>query len=162
MIDQIDIALLEVLQKQARTKRNELAEATGLSIPAISERLKKLEEGGIIRSYGAWVNPRALGFDVAAFIFVTVDSSKHYRSFLQRVHGQDEILECHAITGRGTHLLKVRTRNTESLEKLLSRIQSWDGVMQTMTSVVLSSPKESSYIPLAAQHPVVTKNSKGG
>ena len=59
--------------------------------------------------------------------------------------------ECHAITGKGTHLLKIRTRSTESLEKLLSRIQSWEGVVQTMTSVVLSSPKETTYLPLTAK-----------
>ncbi|MFA4874239.1 MAG: Lrp/AsnC family transcriptional regulator [bacterium] len=160
MIDPIDVTILEALQKQARTKRGELAEMTGLSIPAISERLKKLEDAKIIRSYGAMLDPRALGFDVAAFIFVTIDSSKHYRAFLQRVQEQDEVLECHAITGRGTHLLKVRTNNTATLEKLLSRIQSWEGVTQTMTSVVLSSPKEGSYLPIAATRAGSNKNAK--
>jgi len=151
MIDATDLVILDVLQKRARIKRGELAEMAGLSIPAISERLKKLEEAGIIRGYAATMEPRTLGFDVAAFIAVTVDSSKHYKSFLAHVQAEDEVQECHAITGKGTHLVKVRTRTTASLEKLLSRIQSWDGVTQTMTSVVLSSPKETTYLPLAAK-----------
>lgn len=151
MLDQTDITLLELLQQQARLKRSELAASTDLSIPAISERLKKLEEGGIIRGYAAQVCARQLGFDVAAFIFVTVDSSRHFRAFLQHVQAEAEIQECHAITGKGTHLLKIRTRTTETLEKLLSRVQSWEGVAQTATNVVLSSPKETTYLPLAAK-----------
>jgi Lrp/AsnC family transcriptional regulator, leucine-responsive regulatory protein len=151
MIDPADVTILEALQKQARVKQSELAEMTGLSIPTIGERLKKLEEAKIIRAYATALEPRSLGFDVAAFIAVTVDSSKHFKSFLAHVHGEDEVQECHAVTGKGTHLIKVRTRTTASLEKLLSRIQSWEGVTQTMTSVVLSSPKETTYLPLATK-----------
>ncbi len=148
-LDDIDMTLLEVLQEQGRTKRNELAESTGLSVPAVSERMKKLEEAGFITGYRALVDPRRLGFDVTAFISVTVDSSKHYGAFLERVRATDEVVECHAVTGEGTHLLKVRTRNTEGLEKLLARVQSWNGVVRTMTRVVLSSPKETTSLPLA-------------
>lgn len=153
MIDDIDLAILEGLQRRARTKRGELAEATGLSIPTISERMKKLEDAGIVRAYLTAVDYRALGYDVSAFIAVTVESSKHYKAFLGRVESEDEVLECHAVTGKGTHLLKVRTRNTAALEKLLSRIQSWEGVSQTVTNLVLSSPKETTYVPLLNKRP---------
>ena len=152
-LDHIDLTLLEVLQEQGRTKRNTLAEKTGLSVPAVSERLKKLEDGWIIIGYRAVVDQRRLGFDVTAFIVVTVDSSKHYQSFLNRVRATPEVIECHAITGEGTHLLKVRSTNTGALERLLSQIQSWSGVTRTLTSVVLSSPKETTVTP-------VTGNSK--
>ena len=148
MIDDTVLKILELLQRQARTKRGELAEKIGLSIPSVSERMKKLEEAGIIRGYLTTIDYRALGYDVSAFIAVTVDSSKHYRSFLSRVEAEEEVLECHAVTGKGTHLLKVRARNTAALEKLLSRIQSWEGVSQTVTNLVLSSPKETTYVPL--------------
>ena len=121
-LDDIDIALMEALQVKGRTKRNALAEATGLSVPAVSERLRKLEEAGFITAYRALVDPRKLGWDVTAFIGVTVDSSKHYQAFLDRVEATAEINECHAVTGDGTHLLKVRARNTEELEMLLSKI----------------------------------------
>ena len=153
MIDETDLKILEVLQRRARTTRGELAETIGLSIPSVSERLRKLEEAGIVRGYLTTIDYRALGYDVSAFIAVTVDSSKHYKSFLTRVEAEEEVLECHAVTGKGTHLLKVRARNTAALEKLLSRIQSWDGVAQTVTNLVLSSPKETTYVPLVTKRP---------
>lgn len=146
MIDEIDVKILEALQKNGRTKRNDLADAVGLSIPSVSERLKKLEESQIIRGYHADVDAKKLGRDVTAFIFVTIDSSKHYGQFIDHAGALDEILECHAITGEGTHLLKVRTTHTASLEKLLTKIQSWAGVVSTRTNLVLSSSKETTRI----------------
>jgi len=146
VLDDIDVKILEIIQKHGRTRRNDLADRVGLSLPAVSERLRKLEEADIITGYHAKVNYGKLGKDIAAFVVVTVDSSKHYTSFVEHVHTTDDILECHAITGEGTHLLKMRTENTSSLEKLLAKIQSWTGVVKTMTSVILSTPKETTNI----------------
>ena len=145
-IDDIDAKILEILQVNGRTKRNDLAEAVGLSIPSVSERLRKMEETGIIEGYYTKVRPAKLGRDILAFIFVTVDSSKHFAQFIEHARHLDEVLECHAVTGEGSHLLKVRTANTASLEKLLSRIQAWTGVVSTRTSLVLSSAKETTRI----------------
>lgn len=141
--DQIDITILDILQKKGRTRRSELAEAVGLSVPAVSERLRKLEDQGVIRGYHAHLDPAKLGKDITAFVLVNVDSSRHYQAFLEHAGGTEEILEVHAVTGEGTHLLKIRTENTGSLEKLLAKIQAWAGVVHTTTSMVLSSPKES-------------------
>ena len=141
-MDDIDVKILEILQKQGRTRRNDLAEKVDLSLPAVSERLRKLEESELITGYFAKVDHKRLGKDITAFITVTVDSSKHFGSFVEHTSATDEILECHAITGDGTHILKIRTENTSSLEKLLAKIQSWQGVVKTTTSVVLSSSKE--------------------
>jgi Lrp/AsnC family leucine-responsive transcriptional regulator len=146
MLDDIDQKLLEIIQKQGRMRRNDLAERVGLSLPSVSERLRKLEEAGIISGYFAKLNYQMLGKDITAFVLATVDSSKHYNAFVEHVQGMDDILECHAITGEGTHLLKIRTENTTSLEKLLAKIQSWSGIVKTTTSVVLSTPKETSVI----------------
>lgn len=146
MLDEIDVKILEIIQKQGRTRRNDLAERVGLSLPAVSERLRKLEEAEIITGYFAKVNYQKLGKDIAAFVVVTVDSSKHYSSFVDHIQGMEDILECHAITGEGTHLLKIRTENTTSLEKLLAKLQSWNGVVKTTTSIILSTPKESTAI----------------
>lgn len=141
-MDEIDVKILDILQKHGRTRRNDLAEAVGLSLPAASERLRKLEEQEVITGYFAKVDSKKLGRDITAFIHVTVDSSKHYGSFLEHAQSLDDVLECHAITGEGTHLLKVRTTNTASLEKLLARIQAWTGVTRTHTNLVLSTTKE--------------------
>lgn len=142
MLDDIDLTILDILQKEGRTKRNELAEAVGLSLPSVSDRLRKLEESGIIRGYHATLDALKMGKDITAFIFVTVDSSKHFNAFLEHAKHVDDILECHAITGEGSHLLKVRTANTNSLEKLLAKIQAWNGVVSTRTNLVLSTTKE--------------------
>jgi len=142
ILDDIDVTILELLQKEGRTRRNELAELVGLSLPAASERLRKLEEAGVITGYHAKLDHKLLGKDITAFVLVTMDSSKHFTAFVDHVNATDDILECHGITGEGTHLLKVRTENTESLEKLLGKVQSWLGVTKTATSMVLSSSKE--------------------
>lgn len=146
MLDDIDVTILELLQKDGRTKRNELADKVGLSLPSVSDRLRKLEDNGIITGYFATVDHKKLGRDITAFIFVTVDSPKHYSAFLDHAKHVDDIQECHAITGEGSHLLKVRTANTGSLEKLLAKIQAWTGVASTRTNLVLSTAKETMHI----------------
>jgi Lrp/AsnC family leucine-responsive transcriptional regulator len=146
MLDDIDQKILEIIQGQGRMRRNDLADRVGLSLPSVSERLRKLEEAGIITGYFAKLNHKLLGKDVAAFVLVTVDSSKHYNSFVEHVEAAEDILECHAITGEGTHLLKIRSDNTTALEKLLGKIQSWTGVTKTTTSIVLSSTKETTVL----------------
>ncbi len=141
-LDEIDVTIIDILQKNGRTRRNDLAQAVNLSIPSVSERMKKLEENGIITGYTAFVDPKKVGKDITAFINVTVDSSKHYTSFIDHARSTDEVLEIHSVTGSGTHLIKIRTENTSSLEKLLSKIQAWSGVVNTTTSIVLTTMKE--------------------
>lgn len=146
MIDDIDKKLLQVLQKKGRTKRNELAEIVGLSVPSVSERLKKLEEHEIIEGYYARVNKKTFGLDIMAFIQVIMESSKHYKELKNRVKKYPQILECYSILGEGSHMLKILVTNTEALEKLLSEIQAWPGVTSTKTTYVLSSIKETTEI----------------
>lgn len=151
-LDTTDIQLLEILQRQGRTKRSELAEHVRLSITSVSERLRKLEEHEVIRQYTAILDARRVLLEVTAFIHVMAHSSIHFKSIIARAKEMDEILEIHAITGGGAFLFKVRSQNTATLEKLLSEIQAWEGVKNTVTSVVLSSPKESTVLPLHHLH----------
>lgn len=146
MLDDIDIKILNILQKAGRTKRNKIADEVGLSIPSVSDRLNKLEEKGIIEGYYAKLSKKAFGYDIMAFIVVIMDSSKHYKNLITKVEKIPEIIECHSVLGEGSHMLKTIVKNTESLEKLLSEIQSWTGVMATKTTFVLSSIKESTEI----------------
>lgn len=142
MLDETDLQILRTLQKKGRTKRNELAEEVKLSIPSVSERLNKLEDKKIIEGYYAKLNRKAFNYDIMAFILVMMDSSKHYKNLITNVEKMPEILECHAVLGEGSHLLKALVKNTEALEKVLSVIQSWQGVMGTKTIYVLSTVKE--------------------
>ena len=141
-IDEIDVKILSLLQANGRMKRNAIAEAVGLSVPSVSERMRKLEERGVLIGYHAVIDAKRLHFDITAFIRVMVDGSGQYEDVINQACGLDEVLEVHSITGEGSHILKVRTRNTTTLERLLSRIQSWPGVSGTRTSIVLSTFKE--------------------
>ena len=147
-LDEIDFKLLTLLQGDGRMSQHDLAEAVGLSSPATGERLRKLEERGIIRGFTAVLDPKLLGLDVSAFIAVGIDGSRYYPEFVKHAQQHPEIQECHAVTGQGSHLLKVRTHDTSTLERLLAEIQSWPGVHWTTTSIVLSALKESSAVPL--------------
>ena len=149
-IDKVDIQILELLQENGRISQHDLAKAVGLSAPAVGERLRKLEERGIIRQFTAVLDPRRLGWDILAFISVGINGSRHFHDFRQRVMDLPEALECHSVTGQGSHLLKIRAANTHALEQLLADIQSWPGVQWTTTSIVLSTLKETSSLPLPA------------
>ena len=145
-LDSADARLLDLLQQHARLKRTELGERVGLSAPAVSERMRKLEERGVVTGYHAHLDAKRLGLDVAAFVRVAVDGSANYAAFVEAATAMPEVQELHAITGEGSHLLKVRVRNTTELERLLAALQRLPGVHGTATSIVLSTPKETPYL----------------
>lgn len=147
-LDEIDIQILKHLQKEGRAQRNQLAEIVHLSVPSVSERMRKLEEKELIQGYHAILDSKRFNFDITAFVFVEVDGSENYPTFIEKAKSEPEILECHSITGDGSHILKIRTENTASFEKLLSRIQSWKGVSKSRSNVVLSSFKETNELPI--------------
>lgn len=142
MMDEKDRMICDALQSNGRMHFSELSERIGLSQPAIAERVRKLEEKGIISGWRAILAPEHFELDILAFVFVRVEGSAHYPHFIEQCKGRPEIMECHAITGEASHLLKVRTKNTRSLEHLLSELQQWPGVKRTMTNFTLSSPFE--------------------
>ncbi|MBI3060569.1 MAG: Lrp/AsnC family transcriptional regulator [Deltaproteobacteria bacterium] len=120
-----------------------------LSSPAVMERVKKLEAYGIIKGYQAVLDPKKMGKDVTAFIGVSVAHQRFIDDFASRMVRQHDVLECHHVTGEESFLLKVKTANTESLEKLLGEIRSVEGVTRTVTKVVLSTPKETQKLEFA-------------
>jgi Lrp/AsnC family transcriptional regulator, leucine-responsive regulatory protein len=142
-IDEIDAQILTLLQERGRMKRGAIADEVGLSVPSISERIRKLEDRDVITGYHAVVDRRKLGFDIGAFIRVVVDGSAHYEDFVSNALALPDVQEVHSVTGDGSHILRVITRDTSGLEHLLSQIQSWPGVHGTFTSLVLSSFKDS-------------------
>ncbi|MBN2732142.1 MAG: Lrp/AsnC family transcriptional regulator [Balneolaceae bacterium] len=147
-LDKIDLQILNHLQKKGRAQRNKLAEIVHLSVPSVSERMRKLEEQDLIQGYHAELNSKQFKFDITAFVFVEVDGSDNYKTFVEKATGEPEIMECHSITGDGSHMLKIRTENTASFEKLLSTIQSWNGVSKSRSNIVLSTFKETHEIPI--------------
>ena len=149
-LDAIDLQILELLQDQGRIPLVKLGEQVGLSSPSVIDRVKKLEDNGIITGYHASVDARAVGKDVTAFIGVSIAHPKAIATFEHTVAMLDDVLECHHVTGEHTFLLKIKTNNTSSLERLISAIRSIEGVSRTETMVVLSTHTERATICVAA------------
>ncbi len=146
MLDELDLKLLNILQVRGRTKRSELAEAIGLSLPSLSERLRKLENKGVIEGYYTKLNRKFFGYDMMAFITVVMDNRDNIEIMTEKVSQTPEIIECHTILGKGSYMLKVVAKDTVSLEELLNTIQTWPGVTRTNTRFVLSTIKETTKI----------------
>ena len=147
-MDEKDKLILSLLQKDGRMTASEMAEKVDLSVPAVTERIRKLTEGGILKEFRAVLDAKKVGYDVTAYILLDMSSSNSYGDMVQYAQDNDEVLECHSITGEGSHILKVRTHDTSSLESLLRNIQSWPGVIRTHTMIVMSTFKEATYLQL--------------
>lgn len=145
-MDHIDRTILKHLQENARITYQDLASITKMTIPAVRDRVLKLRESGIIRRFTTILDSKKLGKDVTAFISLLTSSSMHFADIIHLAELTPEIQECYSVTGGGSHILKVRTCNMTTLEKLLADIQTWPGVMRTETSLVLSTFKETNTI----------------
>jgi Lrp/AsnC family leucine-responsive transcriptional regulator len=141
-LDVIDRQVVIALQADAKISLKSVGEQVGLSAPAVMERVRKLESAGIITGYHACVDARAMGLDIAAFIGVSVHDPARLSDIEDWVEAMPQIMECHHVTGGHTLLLKVKVKNTKSLEQLISRVRSLEGVEGTHTMVVLSSHTE--------------------
>ena len=140
-LDQVDRDILDILQVEGRSSASYIAQAISMSIPAITDRIKKLQESGVIIGFITLLNHRKVGLDVSAFITVISESSSHYSDVVRQANKTPEIVQCFTTTGNGSHVLLAITENSTSLEKLLRIIQGWPGVMRTETQMVLSSYK---------------------
>ncbi len=146
-MDQADLRIVDLLQRNARTTQIELAKAVGLSQPAVAERIRKLEERGVITGYAARVDAAELGIDITAFVGVGIEHPKFFDGFTKKVKALDEVLECHRVAGEDSYLLKVKTRNTRTLDRLLVEVlRTTPGVTRTHTTIVLASIKEGSHV----------------
>jgi|TARA_B100002051_G_C16739135_1_gene643150 Lrp/AsnC family leucine-responsive transcriptional regulator len=146
IIDKVDHKILEILQNTGRDSASHIATEIGMSVPAVSERIHKLEESGIISGYEAIVDPKKVGLDVAAIITLVSESSRNFDEIVKLANETQEVVQCFTTTGAGSHLLIVNTENSESLEWLLREIQSWPGVLRTETQLILSSYKAGHHI----------------
>ena len=140
-LDQVDKDILAILQQDGRSSASYVAQEIRMSIPAITDRIKKLQESGVIMGFTTILDHRKVGLDVYTFITVISESSSHYSEVVREANNTPEVVQCFTTTGNGSHVLLAITENTISLEKLLRSIQAWPGVMRTETQMVLSSYK---------------------
>ncbi len=152
MLDELDKNILQVLQKDARISNTELARRVSLSPPATHARVRRLEKDGLIQNYATVVNRKKAGYDLLCFVSISLQlhDTQQVESFIKIITEMPEVLECHHVTGEYDYLLKVVTRNTESLEDfLMNRLTPVSGVARIHTSLVLREAKSTSEIPLA-------------
>lgn len=135
-MDITDHKIIDILQKDGRVSMKDLGKIVGLTSPAVSERVKRLEEAGIIEGYKAIVNPDALGRVIKAFIHISLPSNK-YVAFIQEARNDNRIVECHHITGNDCSVLKVIVKDMYELENVIDSIKK---IGSTKTSVILSTP----------------------
>ena len=153
-LDSTDVKILEILQNNARVSISDLSKQVNLSLSAVSERLRKLETSGVIEQYTTIIKPSSMEKELSVLMLISLENTtgspiKELQSF---VDNMDEILECHHITGEYDYAMKITTRNTESLEKLMSAIKGITGVRHCQTNVILStSKKHYSVTPIASK-----------
>jgi Lrp/AsnC family leucine-responsive transcriptional regulator len=136
LLDEIGRNMLSVLQENARLSYAEIGRRIGLSPAATAERLKRMEDAGIITGYRLDLDREALGLPILAIIRMSCDGVK-YRPFLKAVKGLQSVVECHHVAGGDAFILKVVAPSVEELEKLVEKLLDY-GV--PTTSVVFSSP----------------------
>ncbi len=148
MIDDIDIRIVEILQQNARTSNAEIARQVGMAPSAVLERIRKLEERGVIQGYAARVNPEAYGLGLTAFVFVRADERIGAPTTADRLAAIPEVQEVHHVAGEDCFLAKVRVAGTRALGELLrDRIGAIETIRSTRSTIVLDTVKESALLP---------------
>lgn len=146
MIDEIDRKILKELQEDARTSYAELGRRVGLTTPAVIERVRKLEDAGIITGYSAEIDTARIGLPITAFIRMSI-SGVDYSHIIEVAEESREVLECHRGTGGDSFIMKVAVASVEHLQEVIDRLVPY-GI--TTTTIVLSSPVRRRVIEISA------------
>ncbi len=140
-MDAIDYQILACLKENSRENATNIGAKINLSTSAVIERIKKLEKSGLIEKYTTIINQSALGREIMAFIYVSLEHPKYNEEFIRLVNDNTSITECHYIAGDFDFILKVIAQKGKMLEEILNYIKAIEGVSLTRTSVVLSTNK---------------------
>lgn len=148
-LDNVDRQILELLQDDARVTNAEIARRIGMVPSATLDRVRKLEERGVVRGYEARLDPRALGLGLTAFVYVRATDRPGEKATGERLAELPEVQEVHHVAGEDCYLVKVRAADAESLGVLLrERIGALETVTATRTTIVLGTVKETIRLPL--------------
>lgn len=150
-LDDIDRAILRILQGDGRVSNADLARQVALSPPAVHARVRRLEEAGVIRRYVALLDHEALGFELLCLISISME--RHRRKDIEQVRqavlDMPEVLECHHVTGEFDYQLKVVVANRKELEQfVIDRLSTIPGIAHIRTSLVFSEIKSTTELPL--------------
>lgn len=153
-LDTLDLKIVDILQSNGRITNSQLASEVGISPPAMLERVKRLENAGVIRQYVALVEPRFLGKEVFALVSITLamHQLQSIDEFTQQILDLEEVLECHHVTGEDDFVLKIAVKNISAYEDLvLHKLTRIPGVSKMKTSIVLSTFKQETKISPAGE-----------
>lgn len=148
MIDTRDEEILSIIQEEGRISNADVARRVGMAPSAVHGRLRKLEARGVIQGYEALVDPKAVGRDLTAFTFVSVEEQVGSTAIGEALTAVPGVLEVHYTAGQDNYLVKLRVGGTEGLKEVLGRFGAVPGVRDTKTTIVLSTLKESRKLPL--------------
>ena len=149
-MDEIDRNIAVALQQDGSSGLAELAKVAGLSVSATAERVKRLEERGVIRAWRADLDPAAVGCPLLAHVLAAVAPGRDDAAFRDAVRREEAVLECHAVSGAWTYLLKLRVSDLPALDALLNEtLRALPGVQRVETMVAMATVKESAILPVA-------------
>lgn len=147
-MDDLDRRITKILQSDARISNAELARRVEKSPSVVLERVRKLEESGVLQGYEARLDPRAAGLGLLAFLFVRSDDPPGDTTTARRLAEMPEVLEVHHVAGEDCYLVKLRARGTEDLARILrEQIGAIENVASTRTTIVLETVKECFCVP---------------
>jgi len=142
-MDMIDNNILENLKQNGREKASEISKKVHLSMPAISGRIKKLEDKNIIEKYTIRINREKIGYKLLVIIFVSIVQTDNIKHFRKTIIKYPEVIECHHIVGDYDYMLKVLLKDSFELEEFISnKLKNIKGVQKSNTIVILSTLKE--------------------
>lgn len=142
-MDSTDFSIVEVLKENSRATASEISKRVNLSVPAVAERIRKMEQANIIEKYTVKINREKIGYNLLAFVLVNIDTSVNIDTFRIEIIKHNCVLECHHITGLNDYLLKILVKDTLELENFLTNIlKRIKGVVTSNTIISLSTLKE--------------------
>lgn len=142
-MDYVDKQILNILNRNGRMSASDISKQVNLSVPAVSERIRKLEESRVIENYTIHISREKMNLKLMAIVFVTIKTSYQIKPFREEIIHFDEVLECHHIAGEYDYMLKILVEDTSALEAFLSdKLKQMNGVEKSNTIIVLSTLKE--------------------
>ncbi|HVX49260.1 MAG TPA: Lrp/AsnC family transcriptional regulator, partial [Chitinophagaceae bacterium] len=148
-LDETDITILSLLQKDARMQNATLAREVGMAPSAVLERVRKLEEKGVIQSYCTKINPAQIDLKLLAFIFIKSSTGPGNENVGRQLAKMPEVLELHNIAGDDCYIIKVRSTDPQSLAQFMrARLGKIEGIISTRSTIVLETLKEDNYLPI--------------
>ncbi|SKC76534.1 Lrp/AsnC family transcriptional regulator [Maledivibacter halophilus] len=142
-MDQIDMRILNEMKLNGRSTASEISKKVNLSIPAVSERIRKLEDLNIIEHYTVKINREKMGYKLLTMVFVNLEQKANTENFRKTIIEFNEVIECHHIAGEYDYMLKLLLKDTYELEVFLSKkLKSIPGVQKSNSLIILSTLKE--------------------